>query len=100
MHLYSILHVFGTLFLVTGFSMILPLGCALIYGEGDAGAICTSMLLILVIAGAACAAQARRNRRGLPPSPILKYPPPGEEPGPTRSISIDTAIACLYTDSP
>jgi len=35
MHLLSILHVFGTLFMVTGISMILPLACSWIYGEGD-----------------------------------------------------------------
>jgi trk system potassium uptake protein TrkH len=47
MHLFSILHVFGTLFLVTGISMVLPLACSLIYREGDFAALLISALLIL-----------------------------------------------------
>jgi hypothetical protein len=35
MHLFSILHVFGTLLTVTGISMILPMICSIIYAEGD-----------------------------------------------------------------
>lgn len=35
MHLFSIVHVFGTLLLVTGISMLAPLTCSLIYGGGD-----------------------------------------------------------------
>ncbi len=35
MHFFSIVHVFGTLLLVTGFSMLAPLTCSLIYGGGD-----------------------------------------------------------------
>lgn len=49
MHLYSILHVFGTLFLVTGFSMTLPLICALIYAEGDFLPLLVSASLILTL---------------------------------------------------
>ena len=49
MHIYSILHVFGTLFLVTGFSMVLPLICALIYGEGDLAAIFISSLVTILL---------------------------------------------------
>ena len=49
MHLFSILHVFGTLFLVTGISMVLPLICALIYGEGDFTALLASAVLILAL---------------------------------------------------
>jgi trk system potassium uptake protein TrkH len=44
MHLFSILHVFGTLFLVTGISMLLPVACALIYGGNDAAALAISAL--------------------------------------------------------
>ena len=47
MHPFSILHVFGTLFIVTGISLAAPLFCALIYGEGDFTAIFASALLIL-----------------------------------------------------
>lgn len=35
MHPFSIVHVFGTLLLVTGISMSAPLTCSLIYGDGD-----------------------------------------------------------------
>ena len=49
MHYFSILNVFGTLFLVTGASMVLPLICALIYAEGDFMALLVSMMLILLI---------------------------------------------------
>jgi len=49
MHLFPILHVFGTLLMVTGISMVLPLGCALIYGEGDFFALLVSAVLILVL---------------------------------------------------
>jgi trk system potassium uptake protein TrkH len=49
MHLHSILHVLGTLFLVTGFSMTLPLICALIYGEGDFWSIFVSAVVILLL---------------------------------------------------
>jgi trk system potassium uptake protein len=49
MHLFSILHVFGTLFIVTGISLAAPLVCALIYGEGDFMAIFASALLILFL---------------------------------------------------
>jgi trk system potassium uptake protein TrkH len=51
MHLYSILHVFGTLFLVTGISMTLPLVCSVIYGEGDFLALLISTVLILFLGG-------------------------------------------------
>ena len=47
MHLFSILHVFGTLFMVTGISLALPLVCSLIYGEGDFSAILISAAVIL-----------------------------------------------------
>ncbi|MDJ0804528.1 MAG: hypothetical protein QNI97_16755, partial [Desulfobacterales bacterium] len=47
MHLFSILHVFGTLFLVTGISMVLPIICALIYPEGDLTALFVSAVLTL-----------------------------------------------------
>ncbi|MBC2733743.1 MAG: TrkH family potassium uptake protein [Desulfobacteraceae bacterium] len=49
MHLFSILHVFGTLFMVTGISMALPLVCSLIYGEGDSSAILISAAVILFL---------------------------------------------------
>ena len=49
MHLFSILHVFGTLLMVTGISMVLPMGCALIYAEGDFAALSISALLTLLI---------------------------------------------------
>jgi len=49
MHLFSILHVFGTLFMVTGISMALPLVCSLIYGEGDFSAILISAAAILFL---------------------------------------------------
>jgi trk/ktr system potassium uptake protein len=49
MHLFSILHVFGTLFMVTGISLTLPLICSLIYGEGDFFSIFVSAVLILIL---------------------------------------------------
>jgi trk system potassium uptake protein TrkH len=49
MHLFSILHVFGTLFLVTGISMVMPVICALIYGEGDFAALLISSVIIIVL---------------------------------------------------
>lgn len=49
MHWFSIFHVFGTLFLVTGISMIMPLICSLIYGENDFSAFLISMALILIL---------------------------------------------------
>jgi trk system potassium uptake protein TrkH len=49
MHLFSILHVFGTLFTVTGISMILPVVCSLIYGEGDFYALAVSAVILLVL---------------------------------------------------
>ena len=49
MHLFPILHVFGTLLMVTGISMVLPLICAWIYGEGDFFALLVSAVLILAI---------------------------------------------------
>ena len=49
MHLFSILHVLGTLFLVTGISMVLPLICALIYPEGDFAALLISAVLSFAI---------------------------------------------------
>ncbi len=49
MHLFPILHVFGTLLLVTGFSMILPLICAFIYGDGDFLAILISATITLML---------------------------------------------------
>ncbi|MGA6925155.1 MAG: TrkH family potassium uptake protein, partial [Desulfosarcina sp.] len=49
MHPYSILHVFGTLFVVTGISMVLPLICSLIYREGDSAALLVSALSTLSI---------------------------------------------------
>ena len=47
MHLFSILHVFGTLLLVTGISMILPLSCSYIYAEGDSPALLVSTAIAL-----------------------------------------------------
>ena len=49
MHLFSILHVFGTLLMVTGISMVLPIACALIYNEGDLLPLLVSAVLILVL---------------------------------------------------
>jgi trk system potassium uptake protein TrkH len=49
MHLFSILHVIGTLLLVTGGSMTLPVACSLIYGEGDFWALFISEVVILII---------------------------------------------------
>ncbi|MDJ0876776.1 MAG: potassium transporter TrkG, partial [Desulfobacterales bacterium] len=49
MHLFSILHVFGTLFLVTGISMVLPIVCALIFPEGDFFALFVSAVLTLML---------------------------------------------------
>ncbi len=49
MHPFSILHVFGTLFLVTGISMVLPIVCALIYPEGDIFALSVSAVLTLLL---------------------------------------------------
>lgn len=49
MHPYSILHVFGTLFGVTGISMVLSLICSLIYREGDSVALLVSALSTLSI---------------------------------------------------
>jgi len=51
MHLFSILHVFGTLLLVTGISMVFPLVCSLIYLEGDFPALLISMVLTLSLGG-------------------------------------------------
>ena len=49
MHLFPILHVFGTLLTVTGISMALPLICSLIYGEGDFLPLLISAVLILLL---------------------------------------------------
>ena len=49
MHLFSILHVFGTLLLVTGFSMAAPLICSLIYGQGDFAALLVSAVLTITL---------------------------------------------------
>jgi trk system potassium uptake protein TrkH len=49
MHLMSILHVFGTLLVVTGGSMTLPVVCSLIYGEGDFWALLISQAVILLL---------------------------------------------------
>ncbi len=49
MHPYSIAYVFGTLFMVTGASMILPLVCAVIYNEGDQFALFISALVIMAL---------------------------------------------------
>ncbi len=49
MHLFSILHVFGTLFLVTGISMVLPMACSLIYAEGDFFALLVSAILTIAL---------------------------------------------------
>ena len=49
MHLFSILHVFGTLFMVTGISMLLPLVCSLIYREGDFLALLVSAAFTLLL---------------------------------------------------
>jgi len=49
MHPFSILHVFGTLFTVTGISMIFPLICASIYREGDFASLLFSMVLIIFL---------------------------------------------------
>jgi len=49
MHFFSIFHVFGTLFLVTGISMVAPLICAAIYGDGDFNAIFASIVITLLI---------------------------------------------------
>ncbi len=43
----SIANVFGTLLLVTGSSMLLPVVCALYYGDGDAKALIISSLIII-----------------------------------------------------
>jgi trk system potassium uptake protein TrkH len=48
MHLFSILHVIGTLLLVTGGSMTLSVACSLIYGEGDFWALFISEVVILI----------------------------------------------------
>jgi trk system potassium uptake protein TrkH len=49
MHLFSILHVIGTLLLVTGGSMTLPVACSLIYGDGDFWALLISEGVILLL---------------------------------------------------
>jgi len=49
MHLFSILHVLGTLLTITGISMVLPLICSLIYGEGDFLSLLASAVVILVL---------------------------------------------------
>ncbi len=49
MHPFSILHVFGTLFTVTGISMVFPLICASIYREGDFNSLLLSMVLIILL---------------------------------------------------
>lgn len=49
MHLFSILHVFGTLFLVTGISMVLPLACSMIYGDGDCFALSAAALSTTIL---------------------------------------------------
>jgi trk system potassium uptake protein TrkH len=49
MHLFSILNVFGTLLIVTGSSMILPVVCSLIYGEGDLFALLISSAITLML---------------------------------------------------
>jgi trk system potassium uptake protein TrkH len=49
MHLFSILHVIGTLLLVTGGSMTLSVACSLIYGEGDFLALLISEVVTLLI---------------------------------------------------
>ncbi len=49
MHYRSIANVFGTLLIVTGCSMMLSLGCALIYQEDDIFAFVVSILLILAV---------------------------------------------------
>jgi trk system potassium uptake protein TrkH len=51
MHLFSILHVFGTLLMITGISMILPILCSLIYQEGDLPAFLISAVLSLLLGG-------------------------------------------------
>ena len=43
----SIANVFGTLLLVTGCSMLLPVLCALYYGDGDASALLIAALIII-----------------------------------------------------
>ena len=47
MHLLSIFHVIGTLLIVTGVSMVLPLICSLYYGEGDFFALLVSAIIIV-----------------------------------------------------
>lgn len=49
MHFFSIFHVLGTLFLVTGISMVFPLICSMIYGEGDFNALLLSMGITLFL---------------------------------------------------
>jgi trk system potassium uptake protein TrkH len=49
MHLFSILHVIGTLLVVTGGSMTLPVACSLIYGENDFWALLISEGVILAM---------------------------------------------------
>ncbi len=46
-YLHSIANVFGTLLVVTGSSMLLPVLCALLYGEDDLTAIGLSALLVI-----------------------------------------------------
>jgi len=45
----SIANVFGTLLIVTGSSMLLPIFCSLIYGEDDLFSLCISALIIVGI---------------------------------------------------
>ncbi len=45
----SIANVFGTLLIVTGSSMLLPIFCSLIYGEDDLFSLCASALIIVSI---------------------------------------------------
>ena len=62
MHYLSIIHIIGLLLLVTGSSMLLPLGCSFIYGESDFTPILISAL-ITIGAGLPCWWFSRKNTR-------------------------------------
>ena len=49
MHLFTIFHVFGTLLVVTGVSMVLPIICSLIYLDGDFLSLLISAIIILLL---------------------------------------------------
>ena len=49
MNVASICYVIGALFLVTGGSMVFPITCSIIYGEGDLFALCIAAAMLLII---------------------------------------------------